>query len=367
MRITFIATAIDVERGGGSHRNIVAIIRALRTAGHVVEVTTIFSARNRLPKDISVTEEHGEGLSFRAIERFVAHVLDSAHTDLLFVYGHTLVWGAGRYRMCGATPVVVYLDNYLDSMPGTIRARSITSRVLHFVWERTSGKRRIRAVDRFIAVSPYLRDVYVRSGFPAGRTGVVPNFFEWDTKCPAPIGGNRILYAGRLTLEKGTDTLLRALERLPREVEWRARIIGDGPLRELVEKSASGDSRIEYVSWMSEHELADEYASAGIFVHPARWPEPFGRTILEAMHAGLPVIIPEAGAAVALAGDAGVTFKNGDPLSLSQALVSLLTDASRRKELGQRGPARARLFSKEAVVPGLLQMLESVHNSVHAV
>jgi glycosyltransferase involved in cell wall biosynthesis len=174
-----------------------------------------------------------------------------------------------------------------------------------------------------------------------------------------------MLYVGRLVREKGIEDLLQALAGLSSGLSWRVRIVGDGPLRALVETHAARDHRIEYVPWTREEQLLGEYASAGIFVHPARWPEPFGRTVVEALHAGLPVVVPEEGAAADIAGDAGVTFANSDVASLTHALTALLTDPQKQRELGERGPSRAKRFSKNVVVPELLRILGSVRKSGH--
>jgi glycosyltransferase involved in cell wall biosynthesis len=293
MRVCFVATAINIESGGGSHRNIVEMIRALRALGHRVDVHTAFASRNAPPENIATVAHEGEGLSFFAFNRMVSNLLKRNETnyDLFFVYGHTLLWAAGMYRLVGGVPCVVYLDNYLDTMPEAMRSRRSFRNFGHLVWERTIGRKYVAAIDRMIAVSEYLRAVYIRRAFPSEKFSVVPNMFTFAPTAPAEREKS-MLYVGRLTEEKGIDLLLEAFARLDPASSWKLKIIGDGPLKSLVEQEAAKNSSIEYSGWLQQEQLQQEYAKAALFVHPARWPEPFGRTIVEAMHASLPVIVP---------------------------------------------------------------------------
>ena len=360
MRISYVATAINTREGGGSHRNTLSQIQTLRQSGHDVEITTIFSSRNALPANISVTEVRGEGKSFFGIARLVADVLSKRTADVNIVYGHALLWGAGYYRIAGRTPTIVYLDNYLDSMPEVARGSRI-SRFLHTLWRKTMGRRYIQSIDMFIAVSEFLKESYVRAGFPQEKFAVVPNFFELEEHSGATRSDPALLlYVGRLTKEKGIDALLEALRLLPKELPWKARIVGDGEERERVEAAASMDQRITYRGWTTASALVDEYAAAGVFVHPVRWPEPFGRTIVEAMHMSLPVIVPSWGASASIAAGACVEFKNGDAHSLAKAIETLLREPQKARELGKEGARISSHYARAHVAPLFLKMIERV-------
>lgn len=117
-----------------------------------------------------------------------------------------------------------------------------------------------------------------------------------------------VLYAGRVSPEKGIEPLLHAigtLGRLERGPDVRLVVIGDGPclpaLRRLAADVAPG--RVFFGGSISERaELARMYASADVFVHTnAR--EPFGIAPLEAMAAGVPVVVPGSGGVLSYASD----------------------------------------------------------------
>ena len=85
------------------------------------------------------------------------------------------------------------------------------------------------------------------------------------------------------------------------------------------------------------------YAAADLFAHTSTLPEPFGRTIIEAMMAGCPVIAARAGgpAEIIVDGQSGLLTTPGDVPALAAALIELLTSNERRAQLGQAARQRA--------------------------
>lgn len=167
-------------------------------------------------------------------------------------------------------------------------------------------------VDRFIALSAFAKGKFVAAGFPADRIAVKPNFAEDRpvTGCKARAGA---LYAGRLSAEKGIHTLLRAWD----DLEVPLRVVGNGPLRELVE-NASGP-RIVALGWKTSAEVAGEMVQAAFLVLPSRWPENFPLVIPEAFCQGLPVIasrLPTIEEAIE-DGATGLLFTPGDTNDLA--------------------------------------------------
>lgn len=111
------------------------------------------------------------------------------------------------------------------------------------------------------------------------------------------------LSCGRLHSDKGYDVALQALARVyggQRDKGFVYRIAGDGPdaarLRTMAADLGIGSS-VQFLGWIEPSELPGLYASADIFLHPARR-EPYGVSVLEAMASGLVVIGSAATAAV---------------------------------------------------------------------
>lgn len=85
-------------------------------------------------------------------------------------------------------------------------------------------------------------------------------------------------------------------------------------------------------------DLQSIFAASDVFVHASTRPEPFGRSVVQAMLAGLPVIATRAGAIPEVVGDAGRLVPAGDAGALAAALTM---DAATRERLGRKGRERA--------------------------
>jgi glycosyltransferase involved in cell wall biosynthesis len=163
-------------------------------------------------------------------------------------------------------------------------------------------------VDRFIALSAFAKDKFVKAGFPADRIEVKPNFTE-----DRPVSGSGAradaLFVGRLSSEKGVSTLLRAWDSL----EVPLHVVGEGPLHELVKNATS--RRVVALGWKAPAEVAAEMARAAFLVMPSIWPENFPVTIAEAFCQRLPVIASRVPALEEIIEDGatGLLFSVADP------------------------------------------------------
>jgi glycosyltransferase involved in cell wall biosynthesis len=215
--------------------------------------------------------------------------------------------------------------------PGTARrlyerfAGPTTWRLLH---------RLRRRIDRFVTLSRASKELYVQHGYPADRIDVVPNMVD-PAFDPTPgdreTEGTRLLYVGSLIPEKGVEHLVRALDHLPEQ--FTARIVGDGPeaaqLRRLAE-TVGVDDRATFLGHVPYDDVLREYGRADVFVHPGVWPEPFGRTILEAMQARLPVVATDTGGPAETIPQSELLCRPADPAALADAVRA----AADRPEVG---------------------------------
>lgn len=142
----------------------------------------------------------------------------------------------------------------------------------------------------------------------------------------------RLLYVGRLSVEKGVATLLRALSTLARSgFQPRAHLTlaGDGPARAELEALARELGCADMVTFAGQLErsaLAAELARADLCVQPSLT-EGFSKAWLDAMAYGLPVLASDVGAARVVIGDdeRGWLVPPGDAAALADALRRLST------------------------------------------
>ncbi len=154
-----------------------------------------------------------------------------------------------------------------------------------------------------------------------------------------------VLYAGRLSEEKGVLELIRAASGL------NLVVAGDGPLRERVPGA---------LGFVTHDELLRLYERAAVIVCPSRR-EGFGVVCAEAMAHGRPVVATSVGGLrdLVVDGETGLLVPPGDVPALRAALERVLGDRELRRRLGRAGRARARkAFSWDDAVRLTVQAYE---------
>jgi alpha-1,6-mannosyltransferase len=138
--------------------------------------------------------------------------------------------------------------------------------------------------------------------------------------------GQLAMYVGRLAGEKDLDILLAAWLRVERRTGARLILVGDGPARRTLRRGLGGD-RVIWLPYQRDREqLADLYAAIDLYVAPGP-AETFGLSSVEAMASGNPVLsVDQGGVAETVAqSGAGMLYRSGDPLHLSEVAERLLT------------------------------------------
>ncbi|WP_420457143.1 glycosyltransferase [Rubrivirga sp.] len=191
-----------------------------------------------------------------------------------------------------------------------------------------------RAVDRYVALSAFARDLFVEGGLPAGRIAVKHNAPE-----AVPVagpGGDHALFAGRLARGKGIPVLLDAWAGDPSLP--RLQIAGDGELADLVRQAAARDDRIEWLGWLGADEMLWTVASAAVLVAPSTWYEGWPLVAVEAMGVGTPVVGTDHGAfpEMIVDGETGRLVPRGDAAALAAAVRDLTADPARLAEVREQ-------------------------------
>ena len=156
---------------------------------------------------------------------------------------------------------------------------------------------------------------------------------------PAAVPQCIAIYTGRISPEKGIESLIKALARI-KELPISLRIAGTGPeeyiaaLKSLAEKEGVRD-RIEWLGFVPD--IFAEIGNADICVAPSIWREPFGLTIIEFMSQGKPVITTDNGAQKEIITDGidGLLVAPGDADALAKAIRTLANDEGLRKRMGE--------------------------------
>lgn len=199
-----------------------------------------------------------------------------------------------------------------------------------------------RNVDAFIALSEHSRGKFVAGNLPADRLFVKPNFRE-DPGEPAsrPSASNTFVFAGRLSSEKGLDTLIEAWVQARPPEAARLLIVGDGPARDslAMQSSALGldATRVVFAGRKSPAEVMDLVAGARAVILPSLCFENFPALLAEAYACGRPMIASDSGALGELVEHERTGLKSppGDATALAVSLRRLFVDDSLADSLGR--------------------------------
>ena len=262
-------------------------------------------------------------------------------------------------------PVIHYMHNYRSGCLNGVFYRdgapcfscqggNYFPGIMHACWRKNAAysslaaavlykTRRMGAWSRFssyIAISRRQRELLIRTGIPEDKIRVIPHFIRQN---PAPAAGQPrrdVLYAGRLTQEKGVLQLVQAWELLspPGRILY---LMGDGPLRGELERYISSRhlESIRLTGFIPHEEQGAVRAACGLSVAPSLWEETFGMVVLESWLHGTPVIVTPNGGLPELIthGRNGWIAQEPSVESLAETLHTALKQEERWPSMGAHG------------------------------
>jgi glycosyltransferase involved in cell wall biosynthesis len=303
--------------------------------------------------------------------RTVVREHDVVHIHSLFLFPQYVAYKAASRA---GVPVIVSPCGALD--PALRRRSRLAKALTDFLWQgqmlrnaagihfKTEEERRLASDLRI-----------------AQRQFVVPNGIDWLSYQRSPdsdsfreryLGGHEgpvILNVGRFSHKKGLDTLIRAFARA-HEAHPGAVLVLVGPddegLRPRFQELAAAmrvQHNVVFTGMLRGKDLRAALSVASVWALPSKT-ENFGNAVIEAMAAGLPVVVsPAVNLAPAIqAGDAGVVCDR-TPEAFAAAIASLLESESRRSVLGERAREFARAYDWERVAERLLEMYTAAANA----
>ncbi|MEO0458838.1 MAG: glycosyltransferase family 4 protein [Cyanobacteria bacterium P01_A01_bin.114] len=208
------------------------------------------------------------------------------------------------------------------------------------LWQRWQG-----AFDRVVALSHGMRQVLEQGGMTS--VDVVYNGVPERAARPPLTSPPTVGYAGRLSAEKGVETLLRAFANIEQQLPTaQLKLAGQGA-DELALRRLAGElgiqDRITWLGHLSRSELEHQFDSVWVQVVPSLWAEPFGNVTTEAMMRGTAVVASAVGAQPEIigVGAAGKLVPPGDVRALAAALLPILRQRATAEQMGAAGHQRA--------------------------
>ena len=357
---------------GGLARHVEGLAQALASLGNEVHVITL-----DFP---GAPPEEEKGSLF--IHRVTVEVSAPTFHTWVLMFNHFFEKKAGQLARKYGDPTVIHIHDWLTVSSG-VAVKHLLGVPLVMTFHSTESSRSSSSrspestmveglewwgsyeAARVIAVSAWMKsEVVSQFRTPAGKVADIPNAvdtirFEKEVnresiraKWGVHDRETLVTAAGRLTSQKGFDDLIRAYSSI-REVvpDSRLLIIGEGYMRGELEGLATSQrvrDRTTFAGFVSDSELVDAMKSSDVVVVPSKF-EPFGIVALEAMAAGVPVIVSRVGGLAEIVDDLvdGVEVNPNDPRAISDAVVRLLTDRELASRLSAKGKEKAKVYSWE--------------------
>lgn len=263
-------------------------------------------------------------------------------------------------------PVVLMVHDVASWHAGAAEWLPPLTRFQYRITVGTSARR----AERVLAPSAAARrDVVDRLRVPGDRVFVAPNAVDADlelvlrsTAALPRTAAFTVLAVGNVLPRKNLIVLAEAvracrLAGVPAEL----RIVGAVPQRGQADAAALRDRLgpyVEMTGYVTLEQLAAEYAGADVLGFPSLH-EGFGLPIIEAMAAGLPVVVSDTSALPEVAGGAALVRGAYDVAGWRDALLRLRENPALRDELRRRGRARAREFSWQGTAGTVLGQLRA--------
>ncbi len=375
-------------QAGGEDQVFKAEARLLREKGHrVVEYRRSNSELDRIAKLTAAVETIWSRRSVRELSQLI----EETAPDVVHFHNTFLRVSPAPYHACFRhdIPVVQTLHNYRLTCPAAnhfrnggpcddcLGLRFPWPAIIHRCYHNSAAQSAVvaamialhrglgtwgRAIQRYVALSSFMRDWMIRGSYPADRIVVKPNFLLDD-----PGVGTKseeyALYIGRLSPEKGIRTLMQA---------WvdpdmpPLKIIGDGPLENFVQNKVEVQSYpdVEILGRLAHDEVLAHMRKARFLVFPSEWFEGFPMVLLEAAASTLPVLATRIGSIPEIVRHekSGMLFPPGNVLELRKLAKWFDRNAARSTEMGEF--ARKNYLQNYTAERNYSQLLDIYHQAI---
>jgi len=192
-----------------------------------------------------------------------------------------------------------------------------------------------RHIKYFICPSKFIMNEMQKMGLKGNFT-YIPNFINSkNEQLPERQKNNKLIYWGRLSGEKGIETLIDAVKEMSAELE----IIGDGPLKDELERKIKAEkvNNIKLLGYLKGNDLFNKIRESYVAIMPSEWYENNPLSILEAFALGKPVIGSRIGGIPELVKDeeTGLLFEPGNAEDLRSKIKYLLSSPDKVAQMSR--------------------------------
>jgi glycogen synthase len=368
---------------GGLARHVEGLSKDLASMGNEVHVVTL-----DFP---GAPYEEKEGSLY--IHRVAVGLPAPTFHTWVLLFNHFFEKRLGQLAKEFGAPDVVHVHDWL-TVSGGVAAKHLLRAPLVMTFHSTEASRSSNSPSpesamveglewwgsfesaRIIAVSGWMKsEVVSMFKVPEEKVTEIPNAVD-PQKFEGPVdiqairakwrvmeGEKLITAVGRLTSQKGFDDLIRAYPMIMHAIPAsRLLIVGDGYMRRelesLAERESVGD-RVTFAGFVSESDLVGALRASNMVAVPSRF-EPFGIIALEAMAAGVPLVVSRVGGLAEIVEDRvdGLEVDPNSPSAIAEAAIRILSDRTLASRLAEKGREKAKAYSWNIAAKKTLQTYE---------
>ena len=178
----------------------------------------------------------------------------------------------------------------------------------------------------------------------------------------------KVFYAGRFDLGKGIEYLIGAIPKVVEKHDCSFIFVGDGTIRQEAEnlvRTLKISKHVVFEGFVPYTDISRYYQQCDIVVVPSVWPEPFGRSLIEAMAYGKPVIATKVGGIPEMIehGETGLLVEPANSGEMANAITMLLDNDEMRMKMGRQGrKVVEEKYNTEAIARAVSIVYENILN-----
>lgn len=415
MRILFLANYYPPHGLGGQERSCQEVFEGLQARGHECLVLTSMHGVNNVPTDEPgvrrwlylemdmVPLRHG-WIFFTQRKQREAHnlqrleqLIKDFEPDVVYVWGmwnlprtlpalaERMLPGRVAYRFAEYWPTLPSQHEFFWRAPAKNWRTYLPKRILSAIALAMLANEKKHVEIKFahaMCVSEGTKQVLLEGGVPVSHARVIHTGLDVEeflngshiTRKNDPTQPLQLLYAGRITAEKGIETLLEAvaeLEKTHPQISLHLHLAGGGLeayLNELHEKvhQLGLAPKVTFLGRVPVTEIPNLMQACDLVIVPSIWPEPFARVVLEGMVCKAVVVATPTGGTGEIIQDGinGILFPAGDSHALAEKIRLLAGNPALRKDLAEAGwQTVMKHFTKRRMLDEIEAFLMNAANS----
>jgi hypothetical protein len=223
-------------------------------------------------------------------------------------------------------------------------------------------------IDCFISPSEYLKNRYLKAGFPRSKFNVIWNGI--DVKRFGEIVRTnskkiRFTFVGYLADHKGFLVLLKALSLIDKKYFVILNVVGGGERMDFYKQESEkfgANVTVKFWGKINNDRMEDVYTETDVLILPSIWPENQPVSITEAMALGVPTIASNIGGIPELVENnvTGVLFKVGDGEDLAKKMTKFIGDPVLARGMGIKAKKKIASYTFENQVGKIIRLYSQV-------